>query len=630
MTSSTLLDTKSPIRLGLPLRSSTPALGPMHEFPRRALQELTDALERGFHKELVWPTDGQSKSEPKGEPKAKLDPLGKALLARPIWQPSAEKPGEDLLSAHAPDGNVAKPRETWSGFLDVVGRTVDLEQARERFEAELAELEPMVQTLLKHREVFAYLFARAWFVGGRHSMEAAYRQMVRPAMGEWRHVYDYLLQRSVRSFRDIRRVEFEGKEAAVIAHMTKHEVSLGVEALERGLKAALASVVVGGGVESYLTKIVEKTGALPERVLLQLKNTLQKEPNLDDGKLGFYVAYALELTRSDAPSPVIASDTDVMLDDYAVDYYEDSEAGFEFDRTSVEAAAQLYYAMVMGDELGVFEVIDKIAAQTAPHLELRIRNKDTAQDLQLYVFDEKFRDLKTGGTIRRLSREERHMFFQQVFGTDERLGEGLRFNQEFRTAWKVLMIEVARYIDARTQSRDGLVSPQKVRQAIEDLRYNLSNACSGMPKVAAPVINGELNFVVKRLLESNDVLDQLGRGRGRSFLKVVETVRGTQNLTPLYNKARYGHQILSTIARDGLETTTGLENFVNVVEAYIVAMSQLGDHASTPDPNLHGVVDGANGIHGTNGIDGMNGINGSSGNGIGGFASPSPQDGWNF
>jgi hypothetical protein len=613
-------DHNSPIRVGLPLRSSTSTFGPMHEFPRIALKTLQDALKKGFPKQLLARPSSPEQTETPTSKRASAPPEvatkddathvvdhAKQLLTRDVW---SEK-GVHLLEAlDAKD----EQRTTWSEFLERQKLTLELENARAKFDASKSGLEPMTRELLEDQEVFAYVFARAWFVDDLQTVEGAYRQMVRPTNGGWRHIYAYAVRRSIALFRDLKDVEFKNKELEIEKAVLKDNVSLSANAFERGVKSALASKVVGADVDKFIGLIKDKTGELPPHVELALKKALKNAPHVGDTAEAPYVAYALELTRASAPSPVVSNGGDVILDDYAVDYFADSESGFEFDRTSVEAAAQLFYATVLGDELGVFEVIDKIVAQAAPHLELRIRSKETAQDLQLYAFDEKFRDLKTGTVTRRLSREERQMFFQQVFGADEAVTGGLRVNNEFRNAWKQLMVEVARYIAARQQSRDGLVSPQKVRQAIEELRYCISNAASGMAKVAAPLINAELNFVVKRLLESNDVLDQLGRGRGRSFIKVVETVRGTQNLTPLYNKARYGHQIISTIAREALETTESFDSFVALVEGYIVAMEQLGPEQ--PLPEMPGMPGEGNGAELPTGVPGMNGA--------------APQDGWNF
>ena len=113
------------------------------------------------------------------------------------------------------------------------------------------------------------------------------------------------------------------------------------------------------------------------------------------------------------------------------------------------------------------------------------------EDLALYVLDGQFRDLKTGRIARRVPRAEREMFYRQLFGVgNAQVTDGMRVNREFARLWAVLMTEVARYISKVEESPNatGLVSKQRVLQAIEDLQYNLSAHCVGMTKVAAPVI----------------------------------------------------------------------------------------------------------------------------------------------
>src|SRR5690606_26171663 len=62
----------------------------------------------------------------------------------------------------------------------------------------------------------------------------------------------------------------------------------------------------------------------------------------------------------------------------------------------------------------------------------------------------------------------------------------------------------------------------------------------------------------------------------------VEEVRGMHDFTPLRNKGKLGHAILSTIATATpalLEDQIKFEQFISTVEAFIVAEDQLAEAA---------------------------------------------------
>ena len=144
------------------------------------------------------------------------------------------------------------------------------------------------------------------------------------------------------------------------------------------------------------------------------------------------------------------------------------------------------------------------------------------------------------------------------------------------------MMEVVKYIGKVEENGDNYssISASKVYQAIEDLQYNLSAYCTGLPKIAAPTMYAEMDFVIQRILDSDDVKQQLGRRGSPSFWKVVEQVRGMQDFTPLRNKGMFGHKIISTIAQATpafVEDQAAFEEFIANVEAFIVAEDQLAE-----------------------------------------------------
>jgi len=384
--------------------------------------------------------------------------------------------------------------------------------------------------------------------------------------------------------------------------------------------------------------------------------------NADDEQINmqnvsYFVSIALsKLQKEDVALRPAAYGSEVGVEDYSVSYYEDRITAPEYERASIEAAAQMYLSMVWGDMLGVFASVDRIAMQSSsdgkPML-LEVRSRELADDLRTYVLDDEFRDLKTGKLSKRVSPTERQMMYRQLFGLgDAQVMDDSHVNPDYQRYWAVLMMEVVKYIGKVEENGDNYssISASKVYQAIEDLQYNLSAYCTGLPKIAAPTIYGELDFVIQRILDSDDVKQQLGRRGSPSFWKVVEQVRGMQDFTPLRNKGMFGHKILSTIARATpafVEDQAAFEEFIANVEAFIVAEDQLaeagGSMAGLQFPGFFGFDAAGTGPGANGGFPGMpSGLPGMPGNMFGGgngsgngrangaTNGAAPADEWNF
>ena len=329
---------------------------------------------------------------------------------------------------------------------------------------------------------------------------------------------------------------------------------------------------------------------------------------INKGNADFYIPIALSnLKNSNLSYSNLYSSTTNDLD-FAVNYYGDASSTMQFIKENIVCAAQLYYVMTLGDELEIFNVINRIVTRYLPSGKVDIRSKETLQNLQLYVFSENFRDLKDGSLYKKTLPEERKMFYTQVFnvGNGQTL-EGMAVNSDFNMLWEILMSEVVKYIDKieRSENPQLFVSRQNIFQAIEDLQYNLSAHCTGMAKVVAPVINKELDFVIEKFLKNEEIIQQLAFSNSGSFWKVIERVlqdmrSDIPNVTALRNKAVSGHKIITTIANYTpalLDNDTDFSAFISTVEAFIIANSQL-ENQRMPMEDLEQI---------TNGIPGMNG-----------------------
>jgi hypothetical protein len=271
--------------------------------------------------------------------------------------------------------------------------------------------------------------------------------------------------------------------------------------------------------------------------------------------------------------------------DFDVQYLTDDQSMIQVSRSAVRCAAQLFYSMVLGDELDVFSTVNYFTHKYLIRGGIEIVDGRLRDDLQLYVFSNKFTHLRTGAVNDRSRISERHMFYRQVFNWGHgQVTEDLIVNQEFPKLWKVLVLESAKYIERAqiSPNPDSYVSRQNVMQAVEDIQYSLSTQCTGMANVITPLIYAELDFVIRRILMHDEILRQIVP-QGGTWWRVVETLQmGMKNARPrstvLYNKAKLGDSILRQIADynpSTFENDGPFGAFISDVEAFITTQSIL-------------------------------------------------------
>ena len=322
-------------------------------------------------------------------------------------------------------------------------------------------------------------------------------------------------------------------------------------------------------------------------VLQQIKNSF---PPVTIGNADIVITQMISQARSSAvyalgQEPTEADQLEAEKD-FDIDLFEDTEPQQEISEAAVKCAAQLFYGMVLGDELDIFNVINFFTHKYLVRGHIEIQDRRLRDDLQMYVFSGKFTDLKTGRVVDRTRPAERQMFYSQVFnygnapGTDDMV---IR-NEEYQRLWKVLMLESARYLERAQMSPNPntFVSKQNVMQAVEDLQYNLSTHCVGMATVISPLIHAELDFVIRRILMRDEVKRQVAPAGG-SWWRVVENLyMAMKNTRPkatiLYNKAKLGNSIIRKVAEYDaakFENNAVFSSFISDVDAFITTQSIL-------------------------------------------------------
>jgi len=216
---------------------------------------------------------------------------------------------------------------------------------------------------------------------------------------------------------------------------------------------------------------------------------------------------------------------------------------------------------------------------------INIEDGHLRDDLQMYVFSNRFTDLKTKKIEDRTRPAERQMFYRQVFNYgNAEITDDLILNKEFSKLWKVLILESAKYLERAQASpnAESYVSRQNVMQAVEDLQYNLSTHCTGMANVITPLIYAELDFIIRRIFMHKEILRQIVPAGG-TWWKVVETLymgmkKARPKATVLYNKAKLGHDIIRSMSDYNPSTFEDDKNFsafISKVDAFITTQSIL-------------------------------------------------------
>ena len=296
-------------------------------------------------------------------------------------------------------------------------------------------------------------------------------------------------------------------------------------------------------------------------------------------KYGEYLALAYDnalkqASKSDDPVTNVYQNGSPYSFNYVVDYFETAdEQGIDVE--NILAAGTLYYLKTLADDLGILRVADAVLMRWTAGM-LDIPQGQTASRLYSYY---KLRDGYA-------TQEEREMFYKIVLnvGNGKVLDE-MAVNSDFTPLWDTLMTESVKYIDKYEQKDSNFsnLSKSGVYQAIKELQYNLTTYSSGMVKAILPEIYAQFEKAVA-ILDDDNVKSQLGWGYRRSMWNVIERVSQEEfnykpNVSSLRTAAVSGHKIFTAIASfdEGLMSESSFQDFLQNVESFIIAQSQLGE-----------------------------------------------------
>jgi hypothetical protein len=522
------------------------------------------------------------------------------LLAKPLtakYVPAIEGLSWDANSlafafsdvAELSDSDALSSSTTLSDLIDATSQLSALKYAfQNNLAANWNNLDYNAQAILDgYPAITDYLIAFGYFEMGLAEVSGLTNFLLSNRLGA-KNVVNYAIVSAARAIVD--------REQLVVPDYNNDdgEIAWKIRAAGLVLSSTSFSPSVQALVDDYVfnkneSDLIDNTGlGLPPELKPQLIKYIKSSPvpiNAANAQYFLPVFVSQILGSTVVPGVYNGQTADQSDQDFDVQYLTDDQSMIQVSRSAVRCAAQLFYSMVLGDELDVFRTVNYFTHKYLIRGGIEIVDSRLRDDLQLYVFSNKFTDLKTNNINDRSRPAERHMFYRQAFNWGHgQVTDDLIVNREFSRLWKVLILESAKYLERAqiSPNPDSYVSRQNVMQAVEDIQYNLSTHCTGMANVITPLIYAELNFVIRRIFMHDEVLRQIVP-QGGTWWRVVETLyMGMKNVRPrstvLYNKAKLGDSILRQIADynpSTFENDGPFASFISDVEAFITTQSIL-------------------------------------------------------
>lgn len=464
-----------------------------------------------------------------------------------------------------------------------------------------------VGLLLKNKPIQDFLFARAVFGKKLNDAAAVYKYITDEKVNGIFILYNYLARNAAENIIKKERIDLGDDENGALERISiqirrNKPISFTQGVFYNKIKSLIKYQVFDTKELKYIQDNKELLDIKDDDVSPLLAYIKKSKITINEGNAKFYLSSALNSIRNNGLSfddLGSGGDSDPLMSggDFTVNYYEEDIVSSEVSRDNIRCAAQLYYSMTLGDELGIFQAMELFGKQYLPGGLVDIRSSELMNDLRMYFFKEEFSEIRNRNErYDRTLPEERKMFYKQVFNLgDDDFGSNVSINTDFNTLWEILMMESVKYISKMEKSENPqfFVSRQNIGQAIEDLQENISQGCQGLAKMGTPLVNKELDFIVEKVFKNKEVIDQLAIGNKTSFWKVIERIlkesTGTRpNMNAFRNKAVFGHKIITAIADytpATLDDDRKFAELLGTIEAFIIANSQLegGMQQNQPD-----------------------------------------------
>jgi hypothetical protein len=600
-------DGGSPFRLKRPLRIT--ANGFVSDVDATIKSQL-DELNQLLGKRIFSRDTHLKRTAVEGEDKkaAETRPNIKQLLARPLTPkriPENDWKSDSIVYQFKRDQE-APDNLTLSDYIDM---TADLSSLKYEFQSNLSanwyNLDYNTKTVLDgYPAISDYLIAYAFHIMDLQEVNGLKNFILSNRLGA-RNIVNYAIVSAARVIINNEQLKVPGYDddnSEIVAQITGADLSLSSASFKTTLQSLIDDYIFNSTESALIDG--SAIGTLPAGIKPLLIKYIKHSPvPITSANVNYFLPLFISQIQGKVE---IADPTDVDTEesdkDFDVQFLEDDNSLIQISKSAVKCAAQLYYGMILGDELDVFNAMNYFTHKYLVRGGIEIQDSNLREDLQMYVFSNRFTDPKTKKILDRTRPAERQMFYRQVFDYgNAQITDDVIVNREFTKLWKVLILESAKYLERAQASfyPDSYVSRQNVMQAVEDLQYNLSTHCTGVANVITPLIYAELNFIIQRIFMHPEILRQIVPAGG-TWWRVVETLyMAMKNVRPkataLSNKAKLGYDIIRSIADYNPTTFEDDKNFsafISDVDAFITTQSILQE-ALTDDLKKAEEGDGA-------------------------------------
>jgi hypothetical protein len=493
---------------------------------------------------------------------------------------------------------------TLSDYIDM---TADLSELKYAFESYLSgnwfNLDYNTKAVLDdYPAIRDYLIAYGFYVMELQEVNGLKNFILSNRVGA-KNVANYAIVSAARTIIDQEKLKvphYNEDDSEIVAVINAAGLSLSSASFKTALQKRIDDYIFNGN-ESRLIDGAD-IGVLPPGIKPLLIKYIKHSPVpiTDDNVKFFLPLFISQIKGTTAITDPTEVDTEESDKDFEVEFFEIDKSQRQVSRSAIKCAAQQYWGMVVGEEMGVFDIAHYFTTKYMIYNRIEIKDKILRDDLYLYINDRFIPDLKRPKEVFRTRPAERQMFHRQVFNSGSvQIPDDMVVNEDFPRLWKVLILESFKYLQQAQASfnPDSYVSRQNVMQAVEDLQYNMSTHCTGMTNVVVPAIYAELKVVVERIFQHPEIVNYVVP-QGGTWEKVVEQLhvemkkeemRRTRatgfssrivrlKVVNIDNKAKLGYSIIRSIADYNpatFEDDRNFSDFISKVDAFITTQSIL-------------------------------------------------------
>ena len=126
---------------------------------------------------------------------------------------------------------------------------------------------------------------------------------------------------------------------------------------------------------------------------------------------------------------------------------------------------------------------------------------------------------------------------------------------EFNMRLENFLEKIGEYYVKMEKRDSGYInlSRHEILQGAEEFQYHISSTCVGIAKIITPAAYREVDFIIRRFLQNDEISTQVAPLGNGSFFKVIEeawrrTMQEKINARNYYQKAELGKELIRMLA----------------------------------------------------------------------------------